>query len=107
MTTLQAIANQAVGGKHLGPGGMTGVFKQRPAVNAPLNILPKSYVPGACGVTVVLQANTTANAVIMARGECGLSGVVCADCAQVVDSFVCCDDDNPAIEDEPGLHMRG
>ena len=96
MATFRELSNQASNGRHLGPGGMTGVFKQQPAVNAPLNILPKSYQPGACGVTVVLQANTTANAVIMARGECGPSGVVCTACAALVES-----------EDEPGLAVRG
>ena len=95
MATRQEITNKAVGGQHLGPGGMTGVFKQQPIV-AKGSIAPMQYEPGACGAVVVLQANTTANAVIMARGECGLSGVVCTACAALVES-----------EDEPGLAVRG
>ena len=95
MATFRELSNQASNGRHLGPGGMTGVFKQQPIV-AKGSIAPMQYEPGSCGAVVVLQANTTANAVIMARGECGLSGVVCATCAPLVES-----------EDEPGLAVRG
>ena len=99
MNTLQAIANQAVGFKHLGPGAMTGVFKQQPAVERGA-LATKTYKPGACGAHVALQANTGASAVIMAAGECGLSGVVCNDCATLTELM-----SEPT--DEPGLHMRG
>ena len=99
MTTLQVIANQAVGGKHLGPGGMAGVFKQQPAVE-PGSIIGKAPTHNSCGARVTLQAHTTASAVIMAAGECGLSGVVCADCAALTELM-------SAPADEPGLHMRG
>ena len=99
MTTLQAIANQAVGGKHLGPGGMTGVFKQQPIV-AKGSITPKTYTHNSCGAHVTLEAHTFASAVIMSVGECGLSGVVCADCAALTESL-----SEPT--DEPGLHTRG
>ena len=99
MNTLQAIPNQAVGFKHLGPGAMTGVFKQQPAVERG-SIFPKTYKPGACGAHVALQANTPVGANVMATGECGLSGVVCTDCAPVVEL-------QDATEDVPGLHRRG
>ena len=96
MTTLQAITNQAVGFKHLGPGAMTGVFNQQPA----RNIVTKQLDIGKCGARVTLEAHTTASAVIMAAGECGLSGVVCNDCATLTELM-----SEPT--DEPGLHMRG
>ena len=99
MATTQEITNKAVGGRHLGPGGMTGVFKQQPAV-AKGSITPKEFKHGSCGATVVLQANTTANATVMARGECGLSGVVCADCSALAEFM-----SEPT--DEPGLAVRG
>ena len=96
MTTLQAITNQAVGFKHLGPGGMTGVFNQQPA----RNIVTKQLDIGKCGARVTLEAHTTASAVVMAAGECGLSGGVCNDCAALTELM-----SEPT--DEPGLHMRG
>ena len=96
MTTLQAITNQAVGFKHLGPGAMTGVFNQQPA----RNIVTKQKDIGKCGARVTLEAHTTASAVIMAAGECGLSGVVCNDCTALTELM-----SEPT--DEPGLHMRG
>jgi len=96
MTTLQAITNQAVGSKHLGPGPLTGVFKQQPA----RDIATKQHDTGKCGARVTLEAHTTASAVIMAAGECGLSGVVCNDCATLTELM-----SEPT--DEPGLHMRG
>ena len=99
MNTLQAIANQAVGFKHLGPGAMTGVFKQQPAVERGA-LATKTYKPGACGAHVALQANTGVGVSIMAVGECGLAGVVCTDCAPVVELL-------DATEDVPGLHRRG
>jgi hypothetical protein len=99
MATTQAITNKAVGGRHLGPGGLTGVFKQQPAVTKG-SISPKEYTHNSCGATVTLQSNTYANAVIMARGECGLSGVVCADCMALSELM-------GETTDEPGLAMRG
>ena len=96
MTTLQAITNQAVGFKHLGPGAMTGVFNQQPA----RAIATKQPDIGKCGARVTLEAHTTASAVIMAAGECGLSGVVCNDCTALTELM-----SEPT--DEPGLHMRG
>ena len=101
MTTLQAITNQAVGFKHLGPGAMTGVFNQQPA----RNIVTKQLDIGKCGARVTLEAHTTASAVIMAAGECGLSGVVCADCVNLVQLML--DDVDADVTDEPGLHVRG
>jgi hypothetical protein len=95
MATFRELSNQASNGRHLGPGGMAGVFKQQPVRNITTKVYSTENV-GSCGAVVVLQANTTANAVIMARGECGLSGVVCAACAPFVES-----------EDEPGLAVRG
>ena len=97
MATFREITNQAVGFKHLGPGAMTGVFKQQPAQI----LTTKKYkadgksIVGACGARVALQAHTSANAVIMAAGECGLSGVICAECSELVS------------EDTPGLHGQG
>jgi len=96
MTTLQAITNQAVSTKHLGPGPLTGVFKQQPA----RDIATKQHDIGKCGARVTLEAHTTASAVIMAAGECGLSGVVCNDCTALTELI-----SEPT--DEPGLHMRG
>jgi hypothetical protein len=97
MATFREITNQAVGFKHLGPGAMTGVFKQQPAQI----LTTKKYkadgksIVGACGARVALQAHTSASAVIMAAGECGLSGVMCAECLEL-DS-----------EEMPGLHGQG
>lgn len=99
MATSQEITNRAIGGRHLGPGGLTGVFKQQPAV-ASGSISPKQYQHNSCGATVTLESNTYANAVIMARGECGLSGVVCADCMALSELM-------GETTDEPGLAMRG
>ena len=92
MATRQEITNKAVGFKHLGPGAMIGVFKQQPAQNT----ATKQFDIGSCGARVVLQAHTTAAAVVMAAGECGLSGVICADCQLLVEA-----------EEEPGLHGQG
>ena len=92
MATRQEITNKAVGFKHLGPGTMIGVFKQQPAQNT----ATKQFDIGSCGARVVLQAHTTAAAVVMAAGECGLSGVICADCQLLVEA-----------EEEPGLHGQG
>ena len=92
MATRQEITTKAVGFKHLGPGAMIGVFKQQPAQNT----VPKQFDIGSCGARVVLQAHTTAAAVVMAAGECGLSGVICADCQLLVEA-----------EEEPGLHGQG
>ena len=92
MATRQEITNKAVGFKHLGPGTMIGVFKQQPAQNT----VTKQFDIGSCGARVVLQAHTTAAAVVMAAGECGLSGVICADCQLLVEA-----------EEEPGLHGQG
>jgi hypothetical protein len=94
MATRQGITNKAVGFKHLDlPGGMTGVFNQQPAQS----IITKQLKDiGSCGARVALQAHTSADATIMAAGECGLSGVVCNECAALAES-----------EDEPGLHGRG
>ena len=92
MATRQEITNKAVGFKHLGPGAMIGVFKQQPAQNT----ATKQFKLGSCGARVALQANTTAAAVVMAAGECGLSGVICADCQLLVEA-----------EEEPGLHGQG
>ena len=92
MATRQEITNKAVGFKHLGPGAMIGVFKQQPAQNT----VTKQFDIGSCGARVVLQAHTTAAAVVMAAGECGLSGVICADCQLLVEA-----------EEEPGLHGQG
>ena len=71
---------------------MIGVFKQQPAQNT----VTKQFGIGSCGARVVLQAHTTAAAVVMAAGECGLSGVICADCQLLVEA-----------EEEPGLHGQG
>ena len=71
---------------------MIGVFKQQPAQNT----VTKQFDIGSCGARVVLQAHTTAAAVVMAAGECGLSGVICADCQLLVEA-----------EEEPGLHGQG
>ena len=79
---------------------MTGVFKQQPA----RTIVSKKYDTGHCGARVALEAHTTANAVIMSAGECGLSGVVCADCTVVIEMTV---DDVVIVEEEPGLHGQG
>jgi hypothetical protein len=96
MTTSREITNNAVGFKHLGPGAMTGVFNQQPArVTA-----TKQTGIGKCGAGVTLEAHTTASAVVMSVGECGLSGVVCNDCATLIELI-----SEPT--DEPGLHMRG
>ena len=92
MATRQEITNKAVGFKHLGPGTMIGVFKQQPAQNT----VTKQFDIGSCGARVALQAHTTAAAVVMAAGECGLSGVICADCQLLVEA-----------EEEPGLHGQG
>ena len=92
MATRQEITNKAVGCKQLGPGTMIGVFKQQPAQNT----VTKQFDIGSCGARVVLQAHTTAAAVVMAAGECGLSGVICADCQLLVEA-----------EEEPGLHGQG
>ena len=92
MATRQEITNKAVGFKHLGPGTMIGVFKQQPAQNT----VTKQFDIGSCGARVVLQAHTTAAAVVMAAGECGLSGVICADCQLLVEA-----------EEVPGLHGQG
>ena len=93
MATRQEITNKAVGFKHLDlPGGMTGVFNQQSAQN----IVTKQKDIGSCGARVALQAHTSADATIMAAGECGLSGVVCIECTALAES-----------EDEPGLHGRG
>ena len=98
MATTQEITNRAVGGRHLElPGGMAGVFKQQPANDG---IPAKEFRHGSCGATVVLQAHTSADAVVMARGECGLSGVVCPDCLALAELMT-------EPEDEPGLHVRG
>ena len=100
MATSREITNNAVGFKHLGPGAMTGVFKQQPA----RTVVSKKYDIGYCGAHVVLQARTTASATVMSAGECGLSGVVCADCAVVIEMTV---DDVVIVEEEPGLHGQG
>ncbi len=92
MATSREITNNAVGFKHLGPGSMSGAFNQQPAQN----IVTKKYDTGHCGAHVVLQAHTGADATIMSVGECGLSGVVCADCQLLVEA-----------EEEPGLHGQG
>ena len=99
MATFQELSNRAVGGRHLGPGGMTGVFKQQPAV-AKGSAFPKEFTHGSCGATVTLESNTYAHATIMARGECGLSGVVCADCMALSELM-------GETTDEPGLAVRG
>jgi hypothetical protein len=100
MATWGEITNNAVGFKHLGPGAMTGVFNQQPAQN----IVSKKYDLGHCGARVALQAHTTASATVMSAGECGLSGVVCTDCAVVIEMTV---DDVVIVEEEPGLHGQG
>ena len=84
MATSREITNNAVGFKHLGPGAMTGVFKQQPA----RTIVSKKYDIGHCGARVALEAHTTANAVIMSAGECGLSGVICQTCLQEIDAII-------------------
>ena len=111
MNTIQAISNQAVGFKHLGPGAMTGVFKQQPAVERGA-LATKTYKPGACGAHVALQANTGVGVSVMAVGECGLSGVVCQPCLQleiqIDDICTGCNYCSEAeAEEEPGLHRRG
>ena len=104
MATSREITNNAVGFKHLGPGAMTGVFKQQPA----RTIVSKKYDLGSCGARVALEAHTTANAVIMSAGECGLSGVVCADCTAEVDFQGTLQAAlKETLEDEPGLHGQG
>jgi len=54
---------------------------------------------GNCGARVQLPGNTPAGCLIMSAGECGLSGVVCADCAAILELV--------GDTDEPGLHVRG
>jgi len=102
MTSFRDMANQAVGGKHLGAGGMTGVFKQQPARSVGSRKYPDvfiAYDAGHCGARVQLPGNTPAGCLIMSAGECGLSGVVCTECAAMLELV--------ADTDEPGLHVRG
>ena len=58
MNSLRDMANQAVGGKHLGAGGMTGVFKQQPARSVVSRKYPDvfiAYDAGHCGAHMALQ----------------------------------------------------
>ena len=104
MATSREITNNAVGFKHLGPGAMTGVFNQQPVQN----IVSKKYDTGHCGARVALEAHTTASATVMSAGECGLSGVVCADCTAEVDFQGTLQAAlKETLEDEPGLHGQG
>ena len=105
MATRQEITNKAVGFKHLGPGAMIDVFKQQPARNT----VTKQFGIGSCGARVALQAHTTAAAVVMAAGECGLSGVICQSCMKEINAII---DHSEAellaeAEEEPGLHGQG
>jgi hypothetical protein len=102
MTTFRDMANQAVGGKHLGANGMTGVFKQQPARSVVTRKYPDvfiAYDAGHCGAHVALPGNTPSGCLVMSAGECGLSGVVCTECATMLELV--------ADTDEPGLHVRG
>ena len=115
MATFREITNQAVGFKHLGPGAMTGVFKQQPAQI----LTTKKYkadgksIVGACGARVALEAHTTASATVMSAGEGGLSGVVCQPCLQELEVQIddictgCNYCSETEAEEEPGLHGQG
>ena len=54
---------------------------------------------GNCGARVELPGNTPSGCLIVSTGECGLSGVVCTECATMLELV--------ADTDEPGLHVRG
>jgi hypothetical protein len=99
--TFQALANSAVGGKHLGPGGMTGVFKQA-HIELGQRRVPQ---PGACGARVrmpLLTARFSSDSqIISGVGECGLSGVQCIACNGLPNPY------EPEAEEEPGLAVRG
>jgi hypothetical protein len=105
MATSREITNNAVGFEHLGPGAMTGVFNQQPARVT----VSKKYDIGKCGAGVALEAHTTADAVVMSVGECGLSGVICQTCLQEIDAIINRSEAELLAEaaEEPGLHGQG
>ena len=93
--TFQSLANNAVGGKHIGPGGMTGVFRQSHRAIG----LSRAPQLGACGASVRMPLLD--GQILPAMGECGLAGVQCRDCDGLPNPY------EPEAEEEPGLAERG